>query len=168
MKNNQRPNNFKLTIDQIVKCNAIIHSNAAATAAIALPTSQIPVPDAAIITPIQTTMIIELGRVFDIEITANVASGILKSLGAMVVGRQTVKIALGWFPGIGNIINTTTAAGVTEAIGWLTVKEFRENMRKYYKGYDTASKIYETKFNKQKKDFDEKIQAIKKSFKNYK
>lgn len=36
------------------------------------------------------------------------------------------QVALGWFPGIGNVINATTAAGLTEAMGWIMANEFEK------------------------------------------
>ena len=40
------------------------------------------------------------------------------------VGRTVSQILIGWIPGIGNAINATTAAGLTEAIGWKIANEF--------------------------------------------
>ena len=38
------------------------------------------------------------------------------------------QVLVGWIPGIGNAINATTAAGITEAMGWLLAKEFDEGL----------------------------------------
>lgn len=35
-----------------------------------------------------------------------------------MAGRGISQVLVGWIPGYGNAINATTAAAVTEAIGW--------------------------------------------------
>lgn len=47
---------------------------------------------------------------------------------ASQVGRTISQIAIGWWPGIGNVINSATAAAVTEALGWALAKEFDEGL----------------------------------------
>lgn len=42
-------------------------------------------------------------------------------------GVGAVQIAVGWIPVVGNAINTATAAGLTEAIGWLTAYQFYQD-----------------------------------------
>jgi hypothetical protein len=39
------------------------------------------------------------------------------SAAAATIGRAASQALIGWIPGIGNIINATTAAAITEAIG---------------------------------------------------
>lgn len=69
---------------------------------------------------------------------------------------------VGWIPGIGNAINTATAAGITEAIGWIAVKNFFDrwiedkNKGRYEgmkDGYTEASGEYERKLKKQAEEF---------------
>ena len=79
------------------------------------------------ITPIQIGMIIGLGEVFGLSITDSGAKGILTSMAGAAVGRGAVQIAVGWIPVVGNAINTATAAGLTEAIGWLTAYQFYQD-----------------------------------------
>ena len=78
-------------------------------------------------------MIIALGKVFDLNISKSVANGIIKSAAATFIGRTASQLLVGWVPVVGNAINTATAAGITEAIGWMTVKEFSENSNKFQK-----------------------------------
>ena len=93
------------------ECHTIIHTASVAAGGVGAGLAQIPGSDNAVITPIQLTMTISLGRVFG------------KSL-----SEASAKAALGWIPGIGNAINATTAAGITEAMGWLLAKEFDEGL----------------------------------------
>ena len=67
-----------------------------------------------------------MGKVFDREVTESVAKSILLSLGGSLIGRGIASALVGWIPGIGNAINASTAAGVTEAIGWAAAKHFDE------------------------------------------
>ena len=110
--------------DQMDKCNVIIHSAAMAAGGVGTGMAQIPLADNAIITPIQIAMIVSLGKVFDRNIGESAARAIISSAASSIVGRSISQIFLGWIPGLGNAINTATAAGITEAIGWLAVNEF--------------------------------------------
>ena len=113
-----------MTEDQRAKCHAIIHSASASAAAAAAGLAQIPCSDNAIITPIQLTMAISLGRVFGRELSESAAKAAVASAAAATIGRTAVQIVLGWLPGLGNIINACTAASLTEAIGWILAEEF--------------------------------------------
>ena len=86
--------------------------------------AQIPGSDNAVITPIQLTMTISLGKVFGVALTESAAKAILASEAASTVGRTVSQVLVGWIPGVGNAINATTAAGLTESLGWLLAKEF--------------------------------------------
>ena len=54
-----------MTDSQRSKCHAIIHTAATLAGAVATGLAQIPLSDAAVITPIQIAMIIGIGKVFD-------------------------------------------------------------------------------------------------------
>ncbi|MBQ9492420.1 MAG: hypothetical protein IJR54_01630 [Oscillibacter sp.] len=41
-----------------------------------------------------------------------------------LVGRGVSQFLLGWIPGVGNVLNAATAAGVTEALGWAIAADF--------------------------------------------
>lgn len=113
-----------MTAEEKKKCHAIIHTASTAAAGAGAGLAQIPGSDNAIITPIQLTMTISLGRVFGIELTESAAKAALASAAASTLGRTISQILLGWIPGIGNAINAGTAAAITEAIGWALAKDF--------------------------------------------
>ncbi len=154
---------LQLTEEQKEKCGEIIHTASVAAGAAAItPLSQIPLSDNAVIMPIQITMIVSLGKVFRIEVTESLAKSIIGSATASIVGRSASQLLVGWIPFLGNTINTATAAGVTETIGWLAVSNFFERqqyeMNKYRvenknEGYVAASREYEIKLRKQAEMF---------------
>ena len=113
-----------MTSDQKSKCNAIIHTASVAAAGAGAGLAQIPGSDNAVITPIQLTMTISLGKVFDIELSDSAARAALGSVAASTIGRTISQVLIGWIPGLGNAINATTAAGLTEAMGWALAEEF--------------------------------------------
>lgn len=112
------------------KCHAIIHPAAVAAGGVGTGLAQIPLADNAVITPIQIGMIIGLGKVFDQKITEAAARAILSSLAASFIGRSISQVVFGWVPGLGNAINTATAAGLTELIGWTAAEQFYQNKLK--------------------------------------
>lgn len=148
--------------DMMDKCNVIIHGASVACGGVGTGLAQIPASDNAVIVPIQIGMIIGLGSVFDLNITEAGAKSIIASAGASVVGRTVSQFLVGWIPGIGNAINTATAAGITEAIGWLAVKNFYDRwledknkgrLEGMKDGYTEASGEYERKLRKQAEEF---------------
>lgn len=151
-----------LTEDQKMKCNGIIHTASVAAGGVGTGLAQIPLSDNAIITPIQITMITSLGAVFGIRVTEGVAKGIIAGSAASIIGRGAVQVLVGWIPGVGNAINTATAAGITEAMGWMAVAHFfdlqQQDKAKYKidgmkEGYYAASEEYEGKLRKQADEF---------------
>ncbi len=117
----------KLSNNQAKKCHGIIHSFSATAGAAGTGLAQIPVADSAIIMPTQIAMVISLGKVFDLNITKTAASAIIRSAAASFIGRATTQVLVGWVPGLGNAINTATAAGITELIGWNAVATFMKD-----------------------------------------
>ena len=124
--------------------------------------AQIPASDNAVIVPIQIGMIVGLGTVFDLNITEAGAKSIIASASATIAGRTITQFLVGWIPGIGNAINTATAAGLTEAIGWIAVKNFYDRwiqdknkgrLEGMKDGYTEASGEYERKLRKQAEEF---------------
>lgn len=113
-----------MTDEQKKKCHAIIHTASTAAAAAASGLAQIPGSDNAVLTPIQLTMIISLGKVFEKSLSQAAAKAALGSAAASTVGRTATQFLVGWIPAIGNAINATTAASLTEALGWTIAKEF--------------------------------------------
>lgn len=165
-----------LTEDQKIKCNAIIHAAAVAAGGVGTGLAQIPLADNAVITPIQVTMITSIGGVFGIRVTEGVAKGIIGGAAASFVGRGAVQILFGWIPGVGNAINTATAAGITEAIGWMAVAHFfdlqQQDKAKYKvdgmkEGYNAASEEYEGKLRKQAEEFVRQVKDFRQEIKAY-
>lgn len=112
-----------MTADQRSKCHAIIHTASASAAAVGAGLAQLPGSDNAAITPIQLAMTVSLGAVFGIQLTQSAAAA-LASVAAATVGRAVSQVLVGWIPGLGNAINASTAAALTESVGWLLAKEF--------------------------------------------
>ena len=102
----------------------IIHTASTASGAVGAGLAQLPLTDHAVIVPIQVTMVVSLGKVFEVEITEAAAKGIALGMVGMYVGRAASQVLLGWIPFLGNAINAATAAGLTEAMGWAIAEKF--------------------------------------------
>jgi uncharacterized protein (DUF697 family) len=107
-------------------CNGIIHSASAAAATVGAGLAQVPGSDNLVITPIQLTMAVSLGKVFGINLDQSAAKAAVASAAAATVGRTASQVLIGWIPVAGNIVNATTAATITEAIGWIMANEFEK------------------------------------------
>lgn len=166
-----KKNKMKISEDQMKKCNAIIHGASAAAGSAGTGLAQIPLSDNAVITPIQIGMIIALGQVFEQKISKSTATAILSGMTASFVGRGISQILVGWIPGVGNVINTATAAGVTEAVGWIAVDKFSKNQYIYSSqksevdGSDTVNeereRVEESKYDEHKQRADDFISGKK-------
>lgn len=155
---------IKANIPKHVKkeCHAIIHSAATLAGGVGTGLAQIPLADNAAIAPIQVSMIIALGKVFGLRITEGIANGVIASCAATIAGRGVTQILWGWIPVLGNAINTATAAGLTEAIGWVAAKQFyllqqddvaKHRMGGMKAGYEAASAEYEIKLRELAQQF---------------
>lgn len=153
---------IKMSDELANKCHVVIHSAAISAGVVGTGLAQIPLSDSVLISGIQVSMIIALGKVFDMNISEGVAKGILAGASGKIVGRGFVQVAVGWLPGLGNVINTATASGLTEAIGWTAANQFYQesldNIAKYTiegekRGYIAASEEYESKLRKQAEQF---------------
>lgn len=141
------------------KCHPIIHSAAVAAGGVGAGLAQAVGTDNAVIVPIQITMITTLGKqVFDLDITEAMAKSIIASAGATIAGRTASQVLVGWMPIIGNAVNTATAAGITELIGWIAVGNFYDRyladknkgkIEGMKRGYEMASAEYENKLRQQ-------------------
>lgn len=105
-------------------CHSIIYKACRSVAVVGAGLAQIPLADNRVITTIQIKMIVLLGKVFEQEITQSIAKGLLGGFIANFVGRGVVPVAFRRVPGIGNVINASTAVVITESIGWLCVDHF--------------------------------------------
>ena len=167
---------FDIPKNMMDKCTGIIHAASVACGGVGTGLAQIPASDNAVIVPIQIGMIVGLGAVFELNITESVAKSIIASAGATVAGRTVSQFLVGWIPGIGNVINTATAAGITETIGWIAVKNFYERwiqdknkgrLEGMKDGYSEASGEYERKLRKQAEEFLNQKKDIEKDYKEY-
>ncbi|MDE6709468.1 MAG: hypothetical protein K2J76_03150 [Oscillospiraceae bacterium] len=113
-----------MTSKQKAECHAIIHAASAAAGGVGAGLAQIPCSDNVVITPIQITMVISLGKVFGIELLESGAESLLATGLAGTVGRGISQVLVGWIPGVGNAVNASTAAAITESIGWAIAKKF--------------------------------------------
>lgn len=106
------------------QCHAIIHAASVSAGAVGAGLAQIPCSDSAIIVPIQITMTIALGRVFGMQLTQSAAEASLVTVTGTTIGRAISQVLVGWIPVAGNIINSCTAASVTETMGWALAEDF--------------------------------------------
>lgn len=112
-----------MTTEQTALCNTIIHTASLSAAAVGGGLAQIPCSDNALITPIQITMAISLGKVFDINLSESAAKALQSTAAAGIIGRGVSQLLIGWIPGLGNITNAATAATITETMDWIMAKE---------------------------------------------
>ncbi len=108
------------------RCQLVIHSATAASAtAGAIP---IPMSDAVPITVAQIGMIIALGKEFDIALSDAAAKSILGVGVTQQAGRAVASNLLKAVPGVGTVvggfIGASTAAALTEALGWVIADDF--------------------------------------------
>ncbi|MCL2400806.1 MAG: hypothetical protein FWC91_13800 [Defluviitaleaceae bacterium] len=159
-----------LTKDEMVKCNAIIHPASVAAGGVGAGLAQVPGSDNLLIAPIQIAMVTSLGLVFGIRVTEGMAKSLIANLAASFAGRAASQFLVGWVPGLGNAINTATAAGLTQAVGWAAVKHFKDLQKKdmqkgryegMKEGYVKASREYEGKLRKQAAEFIKQGQVFK-------
>lgn len=177
LKKRRIPNDIKK------KCHAIIHTASTACGGVGTGLAQLPMADNVVITPIQIGMIIGLGHVFELDISESTAKAMIVSAGATIAGRSITQVLWGWIPIIGNAINTATAAGLTEVIGWMAVSHFyarwlddkeKGRFEGMKEGYNSASDEYEKKlrqqaeeFLRQKKDFTKERDAYEQIIDEY-
>lgn len=75
---------------------------------------------------IQTTMIVGIAEVHGVRISKMMAADLLLTFAASMGGRAVSQWLVGWIPGWGNGINASTAAALTEAVGWAADAYFAE------------------------------------------
>ena len=108
-----------------MKAKQIIHSASVAAGSVAV--SPIPFTDAALLVPIQVGMITALFKAYDQKMVIGAIRGAVWAVAATSFGRGIVGNAFKFIPGLGTVagaaISATTAAGVTELIGWAIARE---------------------------------------------
>lgn len=107
--------------------HTIIHTAAAAAATTAA--SPIPFSDAALLIPIQATMITGLYKANGANISQGFVKGVLKATMISTFGKSLAGNLLKFIPGVGTLaggtINAGVAVGFTEALGFAIVGELR-------------------------------------------
>lgn len=108
------------------KCRTAIHTATAASAAAgAIP---IPMSDAVPITAAQIGMVIALGKAFDVTLSEAAAKSFTGVMLTQQAGRTVASNILKMFPGAGTIaggvIGASTAAALTETLGWIIADDF--------------------------------------------
>ncbi|MDT2669687.1 hypothetical protein [Enterococcus dongliensis] len=112
------------------KAHLIIHSASTAAAIVGAGMAQFPVPDATVLLPIQTAMVISLGKIFHMKLEEGVAKSLATQFLAQKAGQMTTRFLIGKLPIAGSVINGSTAAAITESYGWIIAKEFAEDSSK--------------------------------------
>ncbi|MHA7292464.1 GTPase family protein [Arthrobacter sp. HLT1-21] len=99
--------------------------SAAASAAAATAAIPVPVADAAILAPIQLTMLGRIAAIYDLELTTMLSMGALAQLGAQITGQALARSFLKLIPGAGSVVSASVAFALTAAIGegWLRLCE---------------------------------------------
>lgn len=111
------------TVDKTV-VHGIIHTASASAAMVGAGLAQIPGSDAPVLVGIQTTMILALARQYDVAMDDATAADLVLTFAATAGGRALSQFLVGWIPGWGNAINASTAATLTEAVGWAAESYF--------------------------------------------
>lgn len=108
------------------KCHVAIHS--ATTASAAAGAIPLPMADAIPITAAQIGMIIALGKAFDVTLTEAAAKSLISVSLTQQAGRFVAANAIKMIPGagsiVGGIISASTAAALTETLGWSIADDF--------------------------------------------
>lgn len=105
-------------LSKVEKVHGVIHTAAAASAAVGAGLAQLPGSDMPVIMALQTAMIVGIAEVHGVNLKKTAAADLLLTFSAAVGGRALSQALVGWIPGVGNAINASTAAAVTEGIGW--------------------------------------------------
>ena len=111
------------------KIHGVIHTASLGAAAVGAGMAQIPGSDAPVIAGIQTTMIIAISEEYGVPLTKIAAADLLLTFAATTAGRGLSQVLVGWIPGWGNAVNASTAAALTEAVGWAADAYFESNRR---------------------------------------
>ena len=108
----------------------IIHGASVAAAGIGAGLSQLPGSDMPLLCSIQAGMIASIATLHGTNISKSIATDLVMTFSAGYTGRAISQWLVGWIPGWGNAINASTAAGITEAIGWSADAYFNEESKK--------------------------------------
>ncbi len=106
--------------------HVVIHAATVAAAGVGAGLAPIPGSDAPVLVGIQTAMIMALAEELGAPMKKAAAAELVLTLGATMAGRHASAALLGWIPGFGSLINASTAASLTEAVGWAAVAWLEE------------------------------------------
>lgn len=106
---------------QMVRPVILTASAASATAAAA----PIPFADAAVLAPIQMTMMGRISVIYDLELATMLSASTLAQLGTQITGRALARSFIKLIPAAGNVINGSIAFALTAATGeaWVRLCE---------------------------------------------
>ena len=107
------------------EANRIINYYAGASAT-AVAVNPIAAADALLIAPLQIAMILHLGRLYNIDITANMARGILSALVSTLAGRFSYQVLISIIPFVKNILGPGLAFSLTYVMGRIVSDLFKE------------------------------------------
>ncbi len=105
---------------------AIIHGFAAAHAVTAFALSQTLIGDELALSALTVTMIISISRVNGASWGVGDGLSMVGLMAGFYLGTRGAMMLVKWIPGIGNLANAITTAGVTEILGWSTYLLVRE------------------------------------------
>ncbi len=104
--------------------HTIIHGFSTVAAGVGAGLAQLPGSDAPVLVSLQSAMILALARRREVRLDDATATQLVLTFAATMGGRAISQALVGWIPGWGNAINATTAASITEAVGWAAVSWF--------------------------------------------
>ena len=111
------------------KIKFVIHGASVSAATVGCGLAQIPGSDMPVLLSIQRIMVGEIASLYGLSVNeAFIKSFILEYI-AGYGGRAVSQLLVGWIPAFGNWINATTAASITEAIGWAANSYFESEAR---------------------------------------
>ena len=108
------------------KIHAIIHTASVSSAAIGGGLAQLPGSDMPVLCGIQAGMVMTIANEHGSDISKAAAMDLVITYAAGYGGRAVSQWLVGWIPGWGNALNATTAATITEGVGWYANKYFSE------------------------------------------
>ena len=108
-----------------MKVHCIIHGATLTAGAVGFGLAQLPCSDSVPLVSIQTGMVKLIAGVHGRNLTQAAAMALISTFAATMAGRNISQLAGGWIPLYGNALNATTAAGITEAMGWMAHGYFK-------------------------------------------
>jgi uncharacterized protein (DUF697 family) len=118
--------NRRTNMNDKTKIHGIIHTASVSAAGVGTGLAQVPCSDALLLGTLQAAMIVSIAAVYGHKVSRARAVVFLSKFTAKTFGRKVSQVLVGWMPGIGNAINASTAAALTEAVGWAANSYFRD------------------------------------------